>query len=349
MVTRREVHLGLFGVAVVCLAVGIPAAALAQVGGLKEAARKGAQEVKEAVKQPKDQKESKGEEKQPAASGGAQIVFSKSPIDPAKPGNLVASFKSGENIYGLVQVEKTWRESLGKGNKSASKIEVPVDMLVDGETVDFQYITIKKPEAMDSKVLVFDVAPEPGKMTAYKDPGFSYAEGKGNRKIGPDTYTYNLAELKPGKHTIRFQVRSYGDVLSAGEFTIEGEDYKPYAALREKILAEAFTVATMPKAQMTNIELQANMMKLLQNAGWKNIRKLVIVDKDWWLDRAAGGDSPIVSRHIAAAAAAKGDDGKFFWRICTFHQQKQLDGSFGPLELTDQGEKKEILEENIDK
>jgi hypothetical protein len=138
-------------------------------------------------------------------------------------------------------------------------------------------------------------------------------------------------------------------VLSAGEFTIEGEDYKPYTALREKILAEAFTVATLPKAQMTNVELQASMMKLLQNAGWKNIRKLVISDKDWWLDRAEGGDSPIVARHIAAAVAAKADDGSFYWCICTFQQPKLLDGSFGTLELSHTGEKKPILEENIDK
>lgn len=49
------------------------------------------------------------------------------------------------------------------------------------------------------------------------------------------------------------------------------------------------------------------------------------------------------------AAAAKADDGSFFWCVCTFHQQKRLDGSFGPLELTHTGDKKPNLEENIDK
>ena len=345
---RSKSHSGLFVAAVVSLILGVPASALAQVDAVKGALRKGAQQAQEAAKKPEAQKDAKeGESKSDASK--ALILFSKSPIDPAKPENLTTAFKAGENIYGLVQVEKTWRHLLGKGDKSATKIEVPFDMLVDGEQVDFQYITIKKPEAIDSQVLVFDIAPDPAKMTAYKDPGFEYAEGKGRRKIGPDTYTYNLGELKPGKHAVRFQIRSYGDIFSAGEFTLEGDDYKPYAALRERILAEAFTVATLPKAQMANKELEATMRKLLENAGWKDIRKLVIVDKDWWLDRAEGGDSPIVSRHLAAAAAAKDEDGKFFWRVCTFHQQKLLDGSFGPLELTDQGTKKPILEENIDK
>ena len=328
----------------ICLA-GLACPAPAQVEGLDKA--KGAIEKGKAKLGAKDKPAADKPGESAAAAG--KIVFSASPIDPAKPANLATSFKSGGHIYALVQVEKTWRALLGKGDKSVKAIEVPIDMLVEGKNVDFQYITIKKPEAIDSKYLVLDVAPEPGKMTAYKDPGFSYAEGKGNRKIGPDQYTYNLAELEPGKHTIRFQIRSYGDVFSAGEFTIEGDSYKFYGELREKLLAEAAQVATMPKAQKVDKELEATMRKLLDNAGWKSIRKLVIVDKDWWLDRSEGGDSPIVSRHIAAAAATKADDGSVYWCICTFHEQKRLDGSFGPLELTDQGQKKPVLEENIDK
>lgn len=278
-----------------------------------------------------------------------KIVFSRSPIDAAKPGNLASVFKAGDHIYALVQVEKTWRDLLGKGNKSATEIQVPLDMLVDGNDVDFQYITIKKAEAIDGKALVVDIAPDPAKMTAYKDPGFAWGEGKGNRKIGPDTYTFNLSELKPGKHTIRFQVRSYGDIFSAGEFTIEGKDYKFYGELREKILKEAFAVAGMPKGQMTDKALEAEMRKILENRGWKNIRKLVIVDKDWWLDRVEGGDSPIKARHIAAAVAAKADDGTFYWCTVTFEQQKLVSGAFGPLELSHTGDKKAIKEENIDK
>ncbi len=323
--------------------------ALAQSGGaLKGAVQKGKEKAQQVVGEKLGEKKP-GDKKPEAAAGGAQVVFSESPIDPAKPEKLATSFKAGSYIYGLIQVEKTWRELLGKGNKEAKEVQVPIDMLVDGENVDFQYITIKKSEAVDSKFLVLEIAPDPAKMTSYKDPGFEYAEGKGRRKIGPDTYTYNLGELKPGKHAIKFQVRSYGDVFSAGEFTIEGDSYKSYVELREKILKEAVAVAGMPKAQKTDKELEATMRKLLDNAGWKNVRKLVIVDKDWWLDRSEGGDSPIVSRHIAAAAAAKADDGTFYWCNVTFQQNKLLDGSFGPLELTDTGIKRPVLEENIDK
>ena len=283
------------------------------------------------------------------AAAGPKVIFSKSPINIDKPENLTSDFQVGDSIYGVIQIDKSWRDLLAKGNKNAKEIQVPIDMLVDGNKVDFQYITIKNDKGIDAKYLVLDIAPDPAKMTAYKDEGFFYAEGKGNRKIGPDQYTYNLAALMPGKHTIRFQVRSYGNVFSSGEFTIQGDDYKPYANLREKILAEMLNVGGMPKAQKTDAQLEAQMMTLLANAGWKNIRRLVIVDKDWWNDLESGGNSPVIGRHIAAAVAAKADDGSFYWCNVTFEQKKQLDGSFGPLEISHTGEKKPIKEENINK
>jgi hypothetical protein len=338
-----------------CL-VWLAAPAAAQLGGLSSKA-KGA--VQQKAKKVKKTGAEAGEQTTQTATSAAAVpavvadqepggfVFATAPIDPNQPANLSQSFKAGDFVYGLVQIDKTWRELLARGDESATEVQVPFDMLVDGETVDFQYITIRKPEAIDSKLLVFDVAPEPDKMTAYMDPGFVYAEGKGYRKIGPDQYTYNLSRLAPGKHTIRFRVRSYGDVSAAGEFAIEGEDYKPYALLRDRLLARALEAAGMPQAQKIDRDLEATMRQLLTNAGWTNTRKLVIVDKDWWIDRASGGDSAIVSRHIAAAAAARAADGTFYWSVCTFHQQRRIDGSYGPLELTDVGAKKPILEANI--
>ncbi|MBN2448627.1 MAG: hypothetical protein JXO22_18015 [Phycisphaerae bacterium] len=350
--TTSRIRLCLWSIIAVGIQASLCTPALGQFGKLNDLKKEIEKKVDDVKQEPKQETPAAAQPGAPAmatAAGGAATVFSDAPIDPAKPENLVTSFDAGDHIYGLIQVDKTWRDLLGKGRKDAEKIEVPIDMLVDGKKVDFQYIHIKKKEAMDTKVLVLDIAPEPDKMTAYKDPGFFHAEGKGNRKIGPDQYTYILGELSPGKHTIGFQVRSYGDVFSAGQFTIDGPDYKQYTALREKLLGEAQKVATMPEAKKTDKALEANMRELLDNAGWSNVRKLVIIDKDWWLDRESGGDSPIVSRHMDAAACTKADDGSFYWCVVQFHQYKRLDGSFGPLELTHTGDKHPISEENIDK
>ena len=356
-----HLKLGLGGWAawLVCLGFAVPASA--QLGELKSALEK---KGEEAIRQKKDKdaERQKTEKKQDKSAGDkaptgsqapsdskAAVVFSKSPINPAKPKDLTTTFKTGEYIYGLIRVEKTWRALLRKGDKEAETVEVPLDMIIDGKTVGFQYITIKQREPIDSKILVLDIAPKPEEMTAYKDPAFTYAEGKGRRRIGPDDFTYELAKLEAGKHTVKFQVRSYGDVFAAGEFTIDGDKYKFYEELREKVLKEALAVDTMPKAGMTNKDLEAQMRKLLENAGWKNIERLVIYDKDWWLERVEGGDSPIKSRYIGAAAAAKADDGSYFWCKCTFQQIKQIDGSFGPLELEKVWPKRPILKENVNK
>lgn len=310
------------------------------------------QATKEADRQLKfvdEQRAKKAAQEKAAGTGTAgRIVFAAAPIDPANPANLTTSFKAPEHIYGLIQMDKSWSSLLGKKTDDGLQVLVPIGMHIDGQDVGFQYIEIKKAEAKDGKLLVLDIAPDAANMTAYKDRGFSYGESRGNRQIGPDLFTYNLSQLKPGKHKVRIRVSSFSDVLAVGDFTIEGEDFKPYAKLHEQIVAQAQSHATMPEAKKTDKALEREMLELLDNAGWENIRKLVIVDKDWWLDRVAGGDSAVKSRHIAAAVAAKVADGKFFWSNCTFHQQRLISGGFGPLELTRTGRKRPIHEKNID-
>jgi len=87
---------------------------------------------------------------------------------------------------------------------------------------------------------------------------------------------------------------------------------------------------------------------LLVDAGWIDIRKLVIIDRDWWLSRVAGGDSAVTMRHMAAAVAAKGDDGKFYWSRVTFKQDKTIAG-YAALEIRNTGKKNPIAENNIGK
>lgn len=280
----------------------------------------------------------------PQAAGG-QFVFSKAPINPASPANLTTTFQSGDHIYALIQVDRPWREMLKAQNKTEAQVMI---ILESPSGRDYQYITLKSPAALDSKTMLLDIAPEPSKMTTYKDPSYAYGEGRGYRKIGPIAFTYNMGQLAGGKHSLKFSAEVMGDQYASGSLAIEGGDYKFYAALHEKVKAAETAGATMPEAKMVDKAMEANMRKLLMNAGWTNVARLVIVDKDWWLDRASGGDSPIVSRHIAAAAATKDADG-YFYKVCTFHQRRLITGAFGPLELTDQGMKRKIAAENVAK
>lgn len=272
--------------------------------------------------------------------GPGKIVFSKSPINAASPANLTNQFNAGDNIYGLIQADKTWREIYG--GKDRSELGVMVGMLVnDSDT--FQYITLKKVEYLNSNQIVLDIAPAPDKMTAYKNPDIEFGEGKGNRKIGPIAFTYELGKLSSGKHTVQFYVKNYGEKPAVGSFEIKGDDYKFYADLHEKVKAAHDSGATMPPAKMTNKSLESEMRKLLDNAGWVDIRRVVIVDKDWWI--VNGGQS----RYLNVAVAGKGDDSQFFWANVQFTQVRLISGGWGPLKLTKTGIKRPISEKNISK
>ena len=275
----------------------------------------------------------------PGNTGGNRIVFSKSPIDPATPTNLTNSFQAGDTIYGLIQIGTTWRKLYDAGD--VSELGIMVGLGADGKE-DYQYITLKKAPYIDSNYLVLDIAPDPEKMTAYKDPDMLYGEGKGNRKIGPIAFTYDLAQLPPGKHTVKFFVRNYGEHPAVGELEIEGNDFSFYADLHEKVKSASDAAGTLPPAGMINKELEGQMRALLENAGWSNILRIVIIDKDWWLD----GNT---SRYLNVAAAAKDSNGECYWCNTQFTQPKLIDGSWGRLELTKTGIKRPIPEENLNK
>jgi len=229
--------------------------------------------------------------------------------------------------------QKTWREIYGESaeQKAGLLLQWKID---DTERVG-GYINVVTPQYIKGKTLLFDIAPSIDKMTAYRDAGIEYGDWRGIKK-GACQFTLELGKLSPGKHTVSFWIMNYGEKPVQGSFEIEGADYGSYTKLHEQIKTEITEGRTLPPAQMTDKAREATMVKLLKNAGWSDVLKLNIVDKDWWIDRASGGDSAVVSRHMAAAAAYKDADNKHYYKTCTFHEQMLITGGFGPLELTHQ-------------
>jgi hypothetical protein len=145
----------------------------------EETAQQAAQKEKEAKEAAQRQAD---QQKSPAPSSGAgKIVFSKTPLDPAKPANLTSSFKAGDTIYGLIQANKSWREIYEAKNKKELGLMI---VMAIGENQTMQYITLKKAADIDSSHLVLDIAPAPEKITAYKDPDIQFGEGKATAKSG---------------------------------------------------------------------------------------------------------------------------------------------------------------------
>ncbi len=284
-------------------------------------------------------------EAQAAASAKmGQIVFSREPIDPENPSNLTNQFDAGDHVYGLIRTTKPWSEIYG-GKSSA---DVMVNVKLDGQNIHAQFVKLKTPELMARQYLVFEIAPDPARMTAYDDPNREYGSSTATLRQGPNELTHHLAQLGPGQHTMELDITYFGEVWSAGSFTISGNDFQSYASLHQQIAEGVSAAVTLPAAGMTNQTMADEMRTLLENAGWEDIHRINIVDKDWWTDRVSGGDSAVQSRHIAAAALARDADG-YYYKVCTFHQDKLLTGGFGELYLSHQGDRVPIPESNIDK
>jgi hypothetical protein len=275
------------------------------------------------------------------SAGAGDAFFSSSPINPASPPASQAEFKAGDRIYCLLRADKTWAEALGRGTDY-----MMLYVTVDGEERTNRMISLKRPELLQQKTFILDIAPDPEKMTNYKDRDIVF-DKKDDNRIGPEYLTKILGELTPGTHKIKLEVKSYGAVHAGGKFIITGGDYSAYAALHKQIKGAAGDSQKMPRPGMTNATLEGEMRKLLKAAGWQNILRIVIKDKDWWLDRASGGDSPIVSRHLDAAVAAKGKDGTCSFAIVTFEQPKLITGAWGALEISNTGPKTSIPEKNV--
>jgi hypothetical protein len=241
----------------------------------------------------------------------------------------------------MLKATKPWKELLGSSDY------LMVYVSIDGEQKVSKTIGLKRSELLARNYFIIDIAPDPSEMTNYTDRDIIFPE-KDGFKFGPELFTKYLSELTPGKHSFRLEVKAYNEIFAAGEFSISGSDYSSYATLLADIKNSSGQQQKMPKPGMTNEALQKEMIALLKNAGWPEIRRLLIVDKDWWIDRVAGGDSPINSRHIEAAAAARDTGGGYYYCHVTFHQPMLITGNWGKMELTDTGKKKTIMEENID-
>lgn len=278
-----------------------------------------------------------------AAAGDSMegIFFSKSPIDPKNPQNLTPQFAAGDPIYCLIRTRKSIEEIF-------KKEFIRINVTIDGKKIHAQFVKLHNVDDRAGKTLLFEVAPKPEDMTAYSNPDIEYGTSKPNLKQGPQEMTHHLSKLGPGEHTVAMSVYYYGKTWAEGSFTISGNDFGYYADMNKKAGQAMTGAVTLPRAKMTNAGLEKEMTALLKNAGWAPVLRLNIVDKDWWIDRVAGGNSAEKSRHIAAAALSKDGNGYFYKKV-TFHKDRLISGGYGNLYISHTGDRIEIPEANIDK
>ena len=284
-------------------------------------------------------------EKKAMAADIGEILFATTPFTGTNNPAVQKTFRAGDYIYGIIKVVKPW-SVIYKNDQSAN---IRVDVTIDGKKIHAQFVNLKDPDYVKRDYLIFNIAPDVKNMVAYSDPKIEYGKTTAAIIQGPNELTHHLSQLTPGSHTVSFDISYYGKSWATGEFTVEGDDFGAYAALHSKIAGGVVAARTLPAAQMQNKGMEQEMAELLKEAGWDNVYRLNIVDKDWWIERVDGGDTPVKARYLAAVALTKKSDGSYCYKKCTFHQDKLITGAFGQLYLSHQGDEVAIAKDNIDK
>lgn len=250
------------------------------------------------------------------------IVFSKQPIDDNHPANLSTSFKTGDYIYGVAYFTKSVKKQC-KGRMPRTATKAGIEMLVyfNDQYKNSMNVTLKN-NLLKSKILTVDIAPEPAKMTAYTDPNLGWRM-YGAVKQGPMLFSQMLADLDEGKTKVKIEIKACYEVIASGVFTIEGNDFDFYENLINGLKNAQTQTVQMPQAKRNDPALQKEMKSLLKassNNAWKGtIKKIVIIDRDWYIVRHKLTGA-ILHRYIRAEVAVQKNDGCYLYHLVTFKQ-----------------------------
>jgi len=282
------------------------------------------------------------------AQSPGTIVFSKSPINPANPTDLTTSFKTGDYIYGVAYFTKSVKEQCkGRIPKTATKEMVEILVYLNNRYKNSMHATLKN-ELFDSKIFVLDIAPQPAKMTAYTNPNLSW-KMYGQTKEGPMLFSQMLAGLDEGQTKVRIEIKACYAVIASGEFTIEGSNFDFYEQLKGGIQNVETRTVLMPKAKRKDPALEKAMKALLEassNSAWQGqIKKVVIIDRDWFIVRHKLTGA-ILHRYIRAAVAVKRKDGCWLYHLVTF-KQNYVGNKFGKIFWDGAGDRVKIPCGNI--
>lgn len=277
-------------------------------------------------------------------SGQGKIIFSNAPINPANPGPGVTSFKAGEPIYGFMILNAPVRKLCGNmASEGTTRERLELKHYVDGSFSDTGGAIVKDPLFSEATRLLLDVAPEPAKLTAYKDPNLEYRQF-GKTTHGAMRWSQELGGMSPGSHTMRIEVEACSSPIAAGEFKISGASYAHYAQLVEALRGALTQMATMPPPVKRDPALEAAMVKAMKassNEAWKGeILRVSIQDNDWHLQRHRISGI-ILFRYMKAAVAVRNGSSCVYYAANTF-KQDYVGGQFRPIYSDGRGDKHDI-------
>jgi len=269
------------------------------------------------------------------AQNAGEIVFSTKMLTPANQTELTNTFKSGDNIYALINLSKP----LIQLSRSDDPKKLVADVFIyelKPPLYSYQEPSLNQLEVgkiwisgefMNTKSLPIDIVPDPNNMTSYTE-NLSY-EKFGDKFYGPVRYALALSKLEPGKHEIVVKLNFNYKDIAEGKFIIEGNDFSDYKTISKTINSFADENKTkgaeFPKAAMKDSKLEKEMITAFKNSNhYKDklnveVTKISITDPDWNL-RRNDLTGVILNRYIRASVLTKEKDGTCVVRSLTFRQ-----------------------------
>ncbi len=271
------------------------------------------------------------------AQESGEIIFSKTLIDVANPGDLTGEFQVGDHIYSVAFPGKSILEIVGKETAKSVPVEVFIYEL-KAPQYDYQEPSEAQLEtgtllisgsALQTPYLPLDILPSTHELTAYGSEELVYKK-YGPTFYGPIKYAERMSQLEAGKHTIIVKLKCNYNVVAEGTFVITGDDYTVYKTLstelHESASSEKIKQAVMPNSVRSDKELEVEMMTVFKaSQTYKDrvkgdVLRVVIIDPDWMIRRDKLTNA-ILHRYIRAAIAVKDDDGTCtVWQLVTFQQ-----------------------------
>ncbi len=265
-----------------------------------------------------------------------EIVFSRTLIDPSKPGSLTTQFQAGDNIYAMAYLDKSILGIIGSEQK---KVDVEV-FLYELQPPLYSYQQASESQlvsnslqvlgsALQKPYLPLDLVPGTNALTAYGGQELVYRKF-GSGFYGPVAFAKALSQLGPGEHTIIVKLNCNYNSVSTGKFVIKGNDYTIYKKMSNDLNDYASGAGTksavMPKAARSDKGLELDMISALKSSQTYKDRikgevlRVVIIDPDWMIRRNEITGA-ILHRYIRATIAVKNSDGTCtVWQLVTFQQ-----------------------------
>lgn len=284
------------------------------------------------------------------AQNEGQIIFSKSPIDPAQPMAITDQVKAGDHIYAVAYLPKTISEFYeNSGERGKVNLEIFIYTL---KPPLYEYQQDDREEQLiysnmwvsgsikENKYLVIDLVPDSKTTLAYKTPEIMYKEF-GKKFDGPAKFAEAISQLEAGDNKLKIVLNVNYDIAAEGKLTVSGDGFDAYKQLAQELNGVAANAGAdseqMPKAMMHDATTEAQMLAALKksndwNSGWfkaTEVVKLVISDPEWYVRRHEISGA-ILHRYIRAAVAMKLEDGTCGYRFITY-QEDYVGGKFQPL------------------